>query len=102
MITNMVGLAAWGLLYADVTEPDLGDVERVRMEVPRVDDENGSVEIPFVVWPTLTAWNPAVDEAAAPDVVPELGYEKDMITPNAPYVALQITYQDGGDRESVA
>ncbi|HEX5940501.1 MAG TPA: hypothetical protein VFZ12_09085 [Dehalococcoidia bacterium] len=96
MITNMVGLAAWGLLYAQITEPDLGDVEAVRMEPPRVDDENGSVEIPFVVWPTLTAWNPVADEAAAPDVVPELGYETDMETPDAPYGALQITYPNGG------
>ncbi|MCF6371041.1 phage tail protein [Rhizobium halophilum] len=91
MVPNMVGLAAWGLLYAQITEPDLLDVETVRMEAPRVDDENGSVEIPFVVWPT----NPAVDEAAAPDVVPELGYESDMETPDAPYAALQVTYPNG-------
>jgi hypothetical protein len=95
MITNMVGLAAWGLLYAEITEPDLGDVETVRIEPPRIDDDNGSVEIPFVVWPALTPWNPATDEANAPEQVPELGYETDMETPNPPNAALQITYPDG-------
>jgi hypothetical protein len=94
MVTNMVGLAAWGLLYAQIEEPDLGDIEKVKMAPPRIDDENSSVEIPFTVWPTLTPWNPAVDEAPAPDVIPELGYETDMITPDAPTGALQITYPD--------
>ncbi|TDX72593.1 putative tail protein [Neorhizobium sp. R1-B] len=96
MVTKMVGLAAWGLLYAEVEEPDLGDLIKVRMDPPRIDDENGSVEIPFTVWPTLAAWNPATDEAPAPDVIPELGYETDMITPNPPGAAIQITYPGGG------
>ncbi|KPF47062.1 phage tail protein [Rhizobium sp. AAP43] len=96
IVTNMVGLAAWGLFYADITEPDLGDTSVVRMQPPRVDDESGSVEIPFVAWPQLTAWVPATDEALPPEVVPELGYESDLLTPNAPMVALQITYPGGG------
>lgn len=100
MVTNMVGLAAWGLLYAEIEEPDLGDLMNVRMEPPRIDDENGSVEIPFTVWPMLTAWNPATDEAPAPDIVPELGYETDMITPSAPSQAIQITYPVGGGKET--
>ncbi|MEQ1403826.1 phage tail protein [Neorhizobium sp. Rsf11] len=95
MVANMVGLAAWGLLYAEIEEPDLGDLMNVRMDPPRIDDENGSVEIPFTVWPTLTPWNPATDEAPAPDVVPELGYQTDMITPNPPNQALQVTYPSG-------
>jgi hypothetical protein len=94
--TNMVGLAAWGLLYAQITDPDLGDVENVRIEAPRIDDDNGSVEIPFVVWPTLTPWNPATDEAPAPDPIPELGYETEIIQPNPPSSAIQITYPGGG------
>jgi hypothetical protein len=102
MTTNMVGLAAWGLLYAEITEPDLGDVEKVRMDAPRVDDENGAVEIPFTVWPTLTPWNPATDEVSAPDVIPELGYETDMITPDAPSSATQITYPDGSRELRIA
>lgn len=93
--TNMVGLAAWGLLYADIEEPDLGDIERVRMEAPRVDDESGSVEIPFMVWPDLPAWNPSTDEAAAPESIPELGYQSDLTTPDAPTELLQVTYPGG-------
>jgi len=94
--TDMAGLAAWGLLYAEVALPDLGDVLPVRMEAPRVNDDNGTVEIPFSVWPTLTAWNPATDEAAAPDPIPDFEYESDLTTPNAPNDATQITYPDGG------
>ncbi|KKX28221.1 phage tail protein [Rhizobium sp. LC145] len=96
MITNMVGLAAWGLLYAEIEEPDLHDLMEVRMDTPRIDDDNGTVEIPFMVWPTLPPWNPQADEAPAPDVIPELGFETDMITPDPPYAAVQITYPDGG------
>jgi hypothetical protein len=93
--TNMVGLAAWGLLYGAVQLPDLGDVLNVRFEPPRCDDSEGSVEIPFTVWPALPAWNPAADEAAAPAIIPELGYQTDMVTPAAPTEALQISYPDG-------
>jgi hypothetical protein len=95
MVTNMVGLAAWGLLYAQIEEPDLGDILNVRMEAPRIDDENGSVEIPCTVWPSLPAWNPSVDEALPPEVIPELGYESNLITPNSPNAAIQITYPNG-------
>lgn len=102
MITNMVGLAAWGRLYVQITEPDLGDVEIVRMSPPRIDDGGGSVEIPFQVWPALPAWNPASDEALPPDVVPELGYETDMITPAAPTKAVQIIYPNGSGELRIA
>ncbi|TCR01058.1 hypothetical protein [Neorhizobium sp. JUb45] len=102
MITNMVGLAAWGRLYAQVTEPDLGDIEVVRLSPPRIDDSGGSVEIPFQIWPSMTAWNPATDEALPPDVVPELGYETDMITPAAPTKAVQIIYPSGSREMRIA
>jgi hypothetical protein len=102
MITNMVGLSAWGRLYAQITEPDLGDVEIVRMSPPRIDDAGGSVEIPFQIWPQLTPWAPATDEALPPDVVPELGYETDMITPAAPTKAVQIIYPNGSRELRIA
>lgn len=95
IVTNMVGLAAWGRLYAQIEEPDLGDLMNVRMDPPKIDDDNGSVEIPFTVWPELAPWNPAINEAPAPDVIPELGYETDMITPDPPTEARQITYPGG-------
>lgn len=93
--TDMVGLAAWGLLYGQITLPDLGDVLPARLEAPRIDDDQGTVEIPFSVWPTLPAWNPSVDEAVAPEVIPEFGFETDMVTPGTPYAAIQITYPGG-------
>ncbi|MBB4277020.1 hypothetical protein [Rhizobium mongolense] len=92
--TNMVGLAAWGRYYADVEWPDLDEVELVRMEAPRIDDSQGTVEIPFVVWPNLPAWNPETDEAPAPAEIPPLNYVSDLPTPAMPSAALQITYPD--------
>ncbi|WP_026618345.1 hypothetical protein M728_000390 [Ensifer sp. WSM1721] len=94
-VTNMVGLAAWGLYYGEVELPDLGDVERVRLSPPRVDDSRGTVEIPFSVWPSLSAWNPATDEADAPESLPDMQYESDLPTPNAPVGAVQVTYPGG-------
>lgn len=99
---NMVGLAAWGRYYADIELPDLGDVERVRMEAPRIDDGQGLVEIPFVVWPNLPAWNPATDEAPAPAEIPPLNYVSDLPTPAEPSTALQITYPGGGEELRLA
>lgn len=93
--TNMVGLSAWGLLYGEITLPDLGDVLPIRIEAPRIDDEQGTVEIPFVVWPEITTWNPSTDEADAPEVIPDLGYETDLATPAAPTAAIQITFPGG-------
>lgn len=98
-VTNMVGLATWGVFYGEIELPDLGDIEKVRLSPPRVDDSRGSVEIPFVVWPSLSPWNPATDEAAAPDPIPEMQYESSLDTPVAPTVALQITYPIGGGKE---
>ncbi|NGO63964.1 hypothetical protein G6N76_09785 [Rhizobium daejeonense] len=97
--TNMVGLSAWGLLYGEITLPDLGDILPVRMEAPRVDDEQGTVEIPFTVWPLLPVWNPSLDEASAPEPIPDLGYETDMISPNAPASAIQVTFPGGAGTE---
>lgn len=98
-VMNMVGLAGWGVLYGNVKLPDLGDVEKVKLSPPRVDDSRGTVEIPFSVWPCLPAWNPATDEADAPDPIPEMQYETSLETPAAPTVVLQITYPVGGGKE---
>lgn len=97
--TNMAGLAAWGVYYGNVELPDLGDVEKVRFAPPRVDDSRGTVEIPFAVWPSLPVWNPATDEAGAPDPIPEMQYESSLPTPAAPTNIVQITYPIGGGKE---
>lgn len=93
--TNMVGLSAWGLLYGTIEIPDLGDILKVRMEAPRIDDQNGSVDIPFLVWPMLPAWNTSTDEAPAPEDIPEIGYETTLTTPSTPSNATQVVYLDG-------
>ena len=94
-VTNMAGLAAWGRYYGELELPDLGDVERVRFMPPRIDDARGAVEIPFAIWPALSPWNPSVDEADAPDVIPDLAYEGGLDQPAAPTAAVQITYPGG-------
>lgn len=98
-VSNMVGLATWGVFYGEIELPDLGDLEKVRLSPPRVDDSRGSVEIPFIVWPNLGPWNPATDEAAAPDPIPEMEYESSLPTPSAPMGATHIVYPLGGGRE---
>ena len=95
MQTNMVGLAAWGLIYGEIEEPDTGDLDLVRLGVAEIDDEAGRVTIPFTSWPALSAWNPATDEALPPDPVPELGYTSDIETPDMPSTQLQVTYPGG-------
>ncbi|WP_128090396.1 hypothetical protein [Ensifer sp. 1H6] len=97
--TNMAGLAAWGVYYGEVELPDLGDIEKVRFQPPRVDDGRGTVEVPFAVWPLLPTWNPATDEAPAPEPIPEMEYESTLPTPAAPTAVVQITYPIGGAKE---
>ncbi|WP_353641313.1 phage tail protein [Mesorhizobium sp. WSM2239] len=92
--TNFAGLAAWGLTVADIELPDLDVTETCAIGTPRVNDDEGTVEIPFVVWPVLTPWNPAVDEAAAPPEVPEMTYESELDTPVAPSEASVVQYAD--------
>lgn len=102
MQMNMVGLAAWGLLYGEIEEPDTGDIELIRMGAPEIDDDAGLVMIPFSVWPALAAWVPATDEAAAPDPVPELGYTSDIPQQDPPSAQLQVTYPGGAKEFRIA
>lgn len=99
-VTNMVGLAAWGRYYGTVELPDLGDVEKVRFSPPRVDDQRGTAEIPFSIWPVLPPWNPATDEAAAPEPIPDMAYESELPTPSAPTAMIQVTYPVAGTKET--
>lgn len=91
---NMVGLAAWGATMAGIPLPDIGVTETCAIGTPRVNDEEGTVEIPFVVWPDLEPWNPATMEAAAPPAVPEMAYESELDTPAAPSAASVVQYPD--------
>jgi hypothetical protein len=93
--TNMVGLAAWGRTYADIEDSTAEEMMLTKIAPPRIDDEAGEVEIPFAVWPTLAAWNPETDEADAPEQLPDIQYETDMATPNAPSGAMAVQYAGG-------
>lgn len=93
--TNFVGLAAWGATVANIEFPDIGETKICAIGTPRVDDEAGTVEIPFTVWPILTPWNPAVDEALPPEQVPQMGFESDLDTPVIPTAATVIQYPGG-------
>ncbi|MDR7220363.1 phage tail protein [Aminobacter aminovorans] len=92
---NFAGLAAWGLPVVAIEFPDLDITETCAIGTPRVNDEDGTVEIPFVVWPDLEPWNPATMEAAAPDVIPDLQFESNLPTPAAPAEYALVVYPSG-------
>ena len=91
---NMAGLAAWGLSTAGIYFPDVDETMTCAIGSPRVDDEAGTVSMPFIVWPDLPAWNPATDEAPAPEPIPDLQYPSDLPTPEAPAEYAQVILPD--------
>lgn len=91
---NMAGMAAWGKRVITLSLEGLGDV-KVRVDDFRVDDTLKEVEIAFIEVPTLTAWNPAVDEADPPEVIEALTSAGDIATPNAPTKATVVRYPNG-------
>lgn len=92
--TNMTGLAVWGARGITFPLPDLGQSPVCVIAPPRVNDGDGLVEIPYIIWPDLPAWNPAAHEALAPPAIPELGYQSTMTRPTAPNDATVVTYPD--------
>lgn len=91
---NFAGLAAWGLSMANIELPDLDETALCAIGNPRVNDEEGTVEIPFVIWPALAPWNPVTMEAVAPEPIPEMAYESELSTPAAPSAASVVQYPD--------
>lgn len=97
IVTNMSGMAAWGLSYGEVALPDLDESPISKLSAPRCDDENGTVEIPYIVWPQElidNPWNPATMEADAPPEIPDLSFVSDLDTPVAPSEAIVVQYPD--------
>lgn len=92
--TNMVGMAVWGTKTIAFEVPDLDLTLACEIQPARVDDESGTVEIPFVATPILAPWNPAVHEAMPPDVIPDMGYESDVPAPAVPSAATVVIYPD--------
>jgi hypothetical protein len=94
MKTNMAGLACWGLRTIEVEPPDLGEVLTLEIQPASIDDEDGTVEIPFHVQPVLAAWDPDTMEALPPDTVPDLEYETAIAAPSNATAAAVVTYPD--------
>lgn len=87
--TSMVGLAAWGkrVIEFPLQYDDEGldfDTLKVLIEPPRVDDEEGRVEIPYRVLPDLSVWTPDTHEAPAPDALGGFAFEGALATPATP------------------
>lgn len=99
---NMAGLAAWGFSYASIPFADLDVTETCAIGSPRVNDEEGIVEIPFVVWPDLTEWDPDVDEAPPPPQVPDIAASSSLEQPGIPTGYAQVQYPGGGYELRVA
>jgi len=93
-VTNMVGMAVWGVKTVGIEFPDIDVTMPCEIQPPRVDDDAGTVEIPFVVTPVLPPWNPAVHEAMPPDVIPDMGYQSDVTAPAVPSAATVVVYPD--------
>lgn len=91
---NQVGLACWGVKTITITPPDLGETLTLEIEPPSVDDEAGTVQVPFVIRPTLSAWNPEVDEALPPQTLPEFEFETTISAPGAATATAVVTYPD--------
>jgi len=96
--TNMAGLAAWGVSYANVVDEDAEETMLARFAPPRIDDEQGQVDIPYIVWPQELIdqpWNPATMEAPPPELAPDLQYETDIPTPAMPSEAAVVQLSGG-------
>lgn len=98
--TNMAGQAAWGLTYADIEDDTAEEMMLCKIASPRVDDEAGEVEIPFVVWPKMAEWDPETDEAAAPEQVPPIENESPLEKPDPPSEYALVQYLGGGAYET--
>lgn len=93
--TNMAGLAAWGVTYATLQDGE--DDMLCHISPPRIDDEAGQVDIPYVVWPQALIdqpWNPATMEADPPIEAPHMQQESALPDPDAPTEACQVIYPD--------
>lgn len=93
--TNLVGLAAWGTRAIEIEFPDDLGTHTVALGPPRVLDDRGQVELPFITWPDLPPWDPAVDEVAAPTQLSDVGQADPLTTPDMPSEAIIVTNGSG-------
>lgn len=93
--TTMVGLACWGTKVLAFDPPDIDGPVLMRHQDRVIDDESGVIALSGIVVPSLSAWNPASDEALPPDQIPEFEYESTIATPSAATAASVVTYPGG-------
>lgn len=94
--TNMAGLSLWGCRVVNFEFPDDIGTIKCLIGAPKVIDDEGAVEIPFVVWPTLSTWNTSTDEVDAPEQLPDVTLGTALTTPDAPIEATVVEYPSGG------
>ncbi|MBZ0164559.1 MAG: hypothetical protein K8H74_17835 [Notoacmeibacter sp.] len=108
IVTNQAGAALWDISFADIEFPEFnadGSSETMLCLIgtPRMNDEDGTVEIPFTVWPQELIdepWTPATHEAAAPSQLPPRQFEAKLDQPAAPSEAAVVQYPGGGAYET--
>lgn len=64
--TNMAGVACWGMRCVTLPFPEIGD-QACLIGTPRIAEAEGVCEIPYLIQPVLSAWNPSTDEALPPE-----------------------------------
>lgn len=99
MRLNYAGVAAWGKTIANLPFPNIGPDgatlwKKCAIGSPRINDGEGIVELPFVVWPDLPDWDPETMEAPAPEPIPDLQYPSELDKPAMPADAVQVIYPD--------
>ncbi|MGG7518847.1 hypothetical protein ACQ3G6_13260 [Allorhizobium undicola] len=95
VVTQMVGLAAWGKRFCSIQTEYDDEAQIAWIDPIAFEDSDGKVTLPLTIWPDLPAWNVETDEAAAPEETPTLNYVADIAAPSAPTYAIQTTAPDG-------
>jgi hypothetical protein len=88
-------LAAWGARVVALEMPDELGTHNVAIGPPRVLDDQGKVEIPYVILPELSEWDPVVDSVPAPDVLPDFGQSDPIVAPDTPTEVVVVTNTAG-------
>lgn len=107
LLTDWAGMAAIDKRVISFELDDVGNDGgsihvKARIDAPRINDADGTVEIPFTVIPEIlqTPFSSATDEVAAPPVLPSLQYASELDTPVAPSAATLVQYWGGGAYET--
>lgn len=93
--SNYAGLKIWGCRFVNIEFPDDLGTFLCYIGVPRLNDDQGQIEIPFVIWPQLDPWNPDIHEAPPPAQIPDIPLGTPLTTPSRPTRLTKATYPAG-------